>query len=233
MIRSPATPATVSTARRSATGRLSMAVVSRSPRTSGMTAWTTLTDSTVADPVGMCTRRGYPGVGGSGALLLCLLARGVGGESGDEGLLGHLDPADHLHPLLALLLLLQQLALAGDVTAVALGEHVLADRPDVLAGDDSRPDRCLDRHLELLPRDQLAQSLGHLHAVAVGLVLVHDRGERVDGLALKQDVHLDQVGRLLAVDLVVERRVAPRLGLQVVEKVEDDLGQGQGVSQLD
>jgi hypothetical protein len=44
-----------------------------------------------------------------------------------------LDAADHLHALLALLLLLEQLALAGDVTAVALGEHVLADRADVLA----------------------------------------------------------------------------------------------------
>src|SRR3712207_7344347 len=32
----------------------------------------------------------------------------VGGERGHEGLLGDLDAADHLHPLLALLLLLQQ-----------------------------------------------------------------------------------------------------------------------------
>src|SRR3954469_271456 len=61
------------------------------------------------------------------------------GQRGDEGLLGDLDPADHLHPLLAFLLLLEQLALAGDVTAVALGQHVLADRPDRLAGDDPRP----------------------------------------------------------------------------------------------
>src|SRR5690606_40212817 len=40
-----------------------------------------------------------------------LLGRaGLGGrQRGDEGLLGHLDPSDHLHPLLALLLLLQQL----------------------------------------------------------------------------------------------------------------------------
>src|ERR1700685_3406651 len=44
----------------------------------------------------------------------------------DEGLLGHLHPADVLHLLLALFLLLEQLALAGDVTAVALAQHVLA-----------------------------------------------------------------------------------------------------------
>ena len=36
---------------------------------------------------------------------------GPGGEGGDERLLGDLDAADHLHPLLALLLLLQQLRL--------------------------------------------------------------------------------------------------------------------------
>src|SRR5439155_16816491 len=92
----------------------------------------------------------------------------VGGvQRGDEGFLRDLDPADHLHPALALLLLLQQLALAGDVTAVALGEHVLADRPDVLPGDDARPDRRLDRDLELLPRDVLAQLLRHRHPVVV------------------------------------------------------------------
>ena len=34
-----------------------------------------------------------------------------------------------LHPLLAFLLLLEELALAGDVAAVALGGHVLAQRP--------------------------------------------------------------------------------------------------------
>jgi hypothetical protein len=37
---------------------------------------------------------------------------------------------------------------------------------------------------------------------------VHDRAERVDRLALEQDVDLDQVGGLLAGALVVERGVA-------------------------
>ena len=49
-------------------------------------------------------------------------------EHRKERLLRDLDRADLLHPLLALLLLLEQLALAGDVAAVALGEHVLAQR---------------------------------------------------------------------------------------------------------
>jgi hypothetical protein len=48
--------------------------------------------------------------------------------------------ADHLHALLALLLLLEELALAGDVTAVALREHVLPHGADGLAGDDPGAD---------------------------------------------------------------------------------------------
>ena len=78
-------------------------------------------------------------------------------EGGDEGLLRHLDPADLLHLLLAFLLALEQLALARDVTAVALREHVLALRLHRLAGDDAPADRGLDRHVEQLARDQLAQ----------------------------------------------------------------------------
>ena len=46
----------------------------------------------------------------------------VQAERGDERLLGDLDAADLLHPLLAFLLALEQLALPRDVTAVALGD---------------------------------------------------------------------------------------------------------------
>src|SRR5690606_3455617 len=168
-----------------------------------------------------------------GALLLALVpGAGVGGQRRDEGLLGHLDPADHLHPLLAILLLLQQLPLTGDVTAVAHGEHVLPQRTDVLPGDHARAVRGLDRHLELLPRDELLELPGHLLAVGVGLVPMHDRAERVHRLAVEQDVHLDQVGLLLAVRLVVEGRVAAGARLELVEEVEDDLGERQDVPDL-
>src|SRR5664280_1498434 len=155
------------------------------------------------------------------------------GQRRDEGLLRNLDPADGLHPLLTLLLLLQQLALAADVPAVALGQHVLADCPDVLPGNHSRPDRGLDRHLELLTRDQLAQLGGHRHAVRIGLVLVHDGAKGVHRLALQQDVDLDQVGGLLADRFVVQRGVAAGARLQRVEEVENDLPQRQRVAQLD
>src|SRR6185437_12548054 len=101
---------------------------------------------------------------GTALLLLAVLALDLARERGDEGLLRNLDAADHLHSLLALLLLLQQLALTGDVTAVALGEHVLADGADVLARDNPRSDRRLDRHLELLARNELAELAGHHRA---------------------------------------------------------------------
>src|ERR1017187_6153621 len=128
----------------------------------------------------------------------------VGGQGSDEGFLRDLDPPDGLHPPLALLLLLQQLALAGDVAAVALGQHVLAQRADVLARDDPGADGSLDRHLELLPRDQLLQPGGHRQAGIPRLIGVPDLAERVDRQTLQQDVDLDQVSLLLPGRLVVQ-----------------------------
>jgi hypothetical protein len=45
----------------------------------------------------------------------------------DEGLLRNVHLAELAHALLALLLLVEELALAGDVAAVALGRHVLPE----------------------------------------------------------------------------------------------------------
>src|ERR1700733_11402697 len=165
--------------------------------------------------------------------LAAFVPRGVRGQCGDERLLRHLDAADGLHPLLAFLLLLQQFALAGDVTAVALRQHVFADRSNVLPRNDFGPDRGLNRYLELLTRNELLEPGGHLVAVRRGRVLVHDGAERIDGLALQQDVDLDQCGFLLARLFVVEAGVAAGAGFQRVEEVEDDLAERHRVTQLD
>src|SRR3972149_2709203 len=58
----------------------------------------------------------------------------VRAQQAQDPLRGDPPAADPLHARLALLLLLQQLALARDVPAVALGDDVLAHRPDRLAG---------------------------------------------------------------------------------------------------
>src|SRR3954465_8439486 len=87
------------------------------------------------------------------------LRRLVQVEDSQERLLRHLDAADALHPLLALLLLLEQLSLARAVAPVTFGEHVLAPGLHRLARDDPRSDRRLDGDVEHLPRDLLAQLL--------------------------------------------------------------------------
>src|SRR3954454_16690272 len=114
-------------------------------------------------------------------------------EGGDEGLLRDFDAADLLHAFLAGLLLLEQLALARDVTAVTLRDDVLAFRLHCLAGDDPASDRRLDRPVEQLARDQLAQLLGHALAVVVRLVAMRDRRERVDRRAVEHDVDLHEL----------------------------------------
>jgi hypothetical protein len=65
------------------------------------------------------------------------------------------------------------------------------------------------------------------------LIAVDDGAERVDLLALHQDIDLDQVGALLAVLMVVERRVALGAAFELVEEVEDDLRQRDAVVHLD
>src|ERR1700722_10445743 len=57
-------------------------------------------------------------------------------QRGDKGFLGYVDLAELSHLLLAGLLLLEQLAFAGGVAAVAFRGDVLAQRPDCLTSDD-------------------------------------------------------------------------------------------------
>src|SRR5581483_2511428 len=81
-----------------------------------------------------------------------------------ERFLRNLHASDAFHPLLAFLLLLEELALAGDVAAVALGQDVFAERADGLAGDDFVADRGLQRYFEHLARNQLAQARDQIFA---------------------------------------------------------------------
>src|SRR5688572_31923804 len=72
-----------------------------------------------------------------------------------EGFLRDFHAPDPLHPLLAFLLFLEQLPLARDIAAVALGEDVLSQRLHRFSRDDAAADGGLNRHLEHLPRNQL------------------------------------------------------------------------------
>src|SRR5215813_1085765 len=94
-----------------------------------------------------------------------------------ERLLWDLDAAHLLHALLALFLLLEELALARDVAAVALRGDVFAEGADGLAGDDLAADRGLDGDLVLLLGDELLELLCQPAAALICAVLVGDDRE--------------------------------------------------------
>src|SRR5262245_11510657 len=83
-------------------------------------------------------------------------------EHGQERLLWDLHRPHLFHPFLSFFLFLQQLPLPGDVAAIALGEHVLAERRNGFPGDDLLADGRLDDDLEQLAGDQLLELLRHL-----------------------------------------------------------------------
>src|SRR5436190_9007607 len=109
-----------------------------------------------------------------------LLVTSIHLEDREEGLLRHLDGADLLHPLLALLLLLEQLALARHVAAVELRRDVLAERLDRLPCDHVGADRRLHRDVEELARDRVLEPLDESTAAIMRGLTVDDQGERVD-----------------------------------------------------
>src|SRR5215510_783587 len=150
-----------------------------------------------------------------------------------ERLLRDLDGSHLLHALLSFLLLLEQLALAGDVAAVALGEHVLAQWANRLPRDHLGSDRGLDDHLEQLARNHLLQFLGDLAAPLVRLVGVDDHAEGVDRLAVQKDIEFDELARAVAQELVVERCIAAADRLQLVVEVENDFGERELEGELD
>src|SRR5688572_1862016 len=78
-------------------------------------------------------------------------------QHGEKRLLGDLHRPHHLHPLLAFLLLVEELSLARDVAAVALPDHVLALGAHVLARDDLPADLGLHAHVEHRLADDTAQ----------------------------------------------------------------------------
>src|SRR5229473_1908775 len=101
-------------------------------------------------------------------------------EHREERFLRDFDAADALHALLAFLLLFEQLALAGDVAAIAFREHVLAHRLHGLAGDDAAANRRLYRHLEHLTRNELAHLRRQGAPALVRGVAVDDDRQRIN-----------------------------------------------------
>src|SRR4249919_493488 len=79
----------------------------------------------------------------------------------DKRFLRNIDFSELPHAFLAFLLLLQQLAFARGVTAVAFRGDVLAKGAHGFAGNDLAADCRLDRHLEHVWRDQFLELFRH------------------------------------------------------------------------
>src|SRR5687768_18422080 len=109
----------------------------------------------------------------------CAWPRSIHLEDGEKRFLRDLDRSHLLHALLSFLLLLEELALPADVAAVALREHVLAQRLHGRARDDLVADGGLDDHLEELPRDEFLELVRDLPSPLVRLVDVGYHGECV------------------------------------------------------
>ena len=92
-------------------------------------------------------------------------------------------------------------------------------------------DRRLHGDVEHLPRYQLLHLVDQFPPAVVRVVAMNDEGQRIDRIAVDQDIELDQGRRLKMAEFVVERRVAAARGLQAIEKVQHDLGQRQLVLQ--
>lgn len=153
-------------------------------------------------------------------------------QHGGKGLTGQGDAAELAHLLFALLLLFQQLLLAGDIAAVALGQHVLAHGLDGLTGDDLAADGGLHRDLEQGAGNVIPQLFADAAALGVGVVPEHDHGECVHRVTIQQEVQLDQIALAVLLELVVVAGVTAAAALDGIEEVVDDLAQRQGVVQV-
>src|SRR5688500_504392 len=105
-------------------------------------------------------------------------------QGGEKSFLRNFHLADLFHALLAFFLPLQELALAGDIAAVALRRDVFAERLDRLARDHPAADGRLDHHFEELPRNQLAHLLHEIAAAVICFFSMHDHRHRVDDIAV-------------------------------------------------
>ena len=125
-----------------------------------------------------------------------------------ESALRYFDRTDLAHPLLTLLLLLEELSLTADITTVTLRGHILSDSLHSLAGDDLCSDRSLDRDVELLTRDELLVLLTHLSAEVIRVVSMDERRKGVGRIAVEKNIKLHKLRILEADHMIVKRSIS-------------------------
>src|SRR5277367_906219 len=97
-------------------------------------------------------------------------------QNRQESLLGDVHAADALHAFFAFFLFFEEFAFAGDVTAVAFGDNVLANGADGFACDDTAANGGLYGDFEHLAGDEFAEAADQVAAALVGLIAVTDYG---------------------------------------------------------
>ena len=149
-------------------------------------------------------------------------------QHGQEGLLRNLDRAELLHALLAGFLLLEQLALARDVAAVAAWRSRPCDTPSPCCARRS------GRRSPPASRPRIAAAESLLCSVSTILRPLRSMPSRCAIIAIASTLSL-----LIKMssftsgpaskrrNVIVERRVAAAHRLQAVEEVEHDLGERQ------
>ena len=124
-------------------------------------------------------------------------------------------------------MLFEELALAANVAAVTLGNHVLAQRLNGFAGNDFLANAGLNGDVEHLAGQQFAQLLAEAAAPLVALGAVHDGREGVHLLPVEHHVELHHVRLAEANQLIIQRGVAAADALELVEEVEHNFRQRQ------
>ena len=89
----------------------------------------------------------------------------------------------------------------------------------------------LHGHLEHVTVDLFLELLDHASTAAFRIALVAHDGQRVDPFVVDENIHADQIGRLIADQLVVHRAIAAGGALDLVVQIVDHLSQGQLVCQ--
>lgn len=139
--------------------------------------------------------------------------------------MGDVDFAELLHLGLTLFLLLEELALSGDVAAVAFSGDVFTHRGDGFSCDDVSSDGGLDGDDEHLGGDDFLELGGEIAASADCFVAVDDGGEGFDGFAGDEHVHFDHVGGTVTGVLIIHGAVAFGHGFEAVVEVDEDVGE--------
>ena len=83
-------------------------------------------------------------------------------------------------------------------------------------------DGCLDRNFKLLTRDNLLEFLNDQLTTFIGKVLVNDKAEGVDSIAIEKDIHFDQFRRTVFRQLIVKARIATSRGFQFIKEIKDN-----------